>query len=138
MTLLEQIILCILQNYVNPLFEPIIVDSQVLKIFSRFADTKQPTIKQFKAVKKALEQIPDDIFSTNIMKTNIVRFLDTVIKIQEDNEATIEKLQSDNMYLNDQNAKLKARPTATTRHLMLDANSSQLLKNAMTIPMTFR
>ena len=138
MTLLEQIILCLLQNYANPLFEPIILDRRVLNIFSDITPNK----KQLKKTKRTLTQFADDSFSMSILKTNMVRLVDMFIQIQEEHDATISQLTSENKYLSDQNARLqrelKMKPTATTRHLILDANSSQLLKNAMTIPMTFR
>ena len=138
MTLLEQIILCLLQNYANPLFEPIIIDRRVLNIFSDIT----PNTKQLKKAKRSIAQFADDSFSTSILKINMVRLVDMFIQIQEEHDATISQLTAENKYLSDQNARLqrelKTKPAATTRHLMLDANSSQLLKNAMTIPMTFR
>lgn len=138
MTLLEQIILCLLQNYANPLFEPIIIDRRVLNIFSDIT----PNTKQLKKAKRSLTQFADDSLSTSILKTNMVRLVDMFIQIQEEHDAIVSQLTAENKYLSDRNARLqrelKTRPTATTRHLMLDTNSSQLLKNAMTIPITFR
>jgi hypothetical protein len=138
MTLLEQIILCLLQNYANPLFEPIIIDRRVLNIFSDIT----PNTKQLKKAKRSIAQFADDSFSTSILKTNMVRLVDMFIQIQEEHDATISQLTSENKYLSDQNARLqrelKTKPTATTKNLVLDANSSQLLKNAMTIYCTVR
>ena len=138
MTLLEQIILCLLETYAYPLFELVIIDRRVLDIFNEITPNK----KQLKKSKRFLTQFADDSFSTSVLKTNLVRVLDMLIQIQEDRDATISHLKSKNKCLSKKNARLKRElkmmPTATTRSIVLDTNSSQLLKKAMTISMTFR
>jgi DNA repair ATPase RecN len=135
MTLLEQIILCIIENYVNPLFEPIIIDCRFFNNIMDILDTTKINIKQLKNAKKQL--LSNGTFSENTLKSNISRFFDVFIKIQEKYEVKIARLKSKNKFLKQQNRNLEARPTNTT-NLMVDFNSCQQLNDAMTIYCTVK
>jgi len=136
MSLLKQNILCIVQNCINPLFEPIIIDNKIIKIFRELVDTldvNQPIEKQFKKTKRLLKQIPNDDFSTHILKTNLIVFLDTIIQIQRTNDKQIKKLRSKLLYKNKLLIKTKSSQQSV---VILDTSSSQQLRDATTFGFT--
>ena len=141
MTLIEQIIMCIFENFTNPLFEPIIIDNQVLRIFSSFIDKLEKhkiNTKILKEAKKTIEKFPDDLFSTNILKTNVIRFLNVLIKNSRANRRKIKGLKTDiedieNKYTKLQEDYTKLKKSKQTTNLLLDTNSSKLMREATTI-----
>jgi hypothetical protein len=141
MTLIEQIIMCIFENFTNPLFEPIIIDNQVLRIFSSFIDKLEKhkiNTKILKEAKKTIEKFPDDLFSTNILKSNVIRFLNVLIKNSRANRRKIKGLKTDiedieNKYTKLQEDYTKLEKSKQSTNLILDTNSSKLMREATTI-----
>ncbi len=144
MSLIEQIILCIFQNFVNPLFEPIIIDNQVLRIFSGFIDNLEKhkiNTKLLKEAKKNIENFPDDLFNTNILKSNVIRFLNVLIKNSRTNRRKIKGLKTDIEDIENKYNKLKQdytklKKSKQSRNIILDTNSSKLMREATTISYT--
>ena len=144
MSLIEQIIQCIIENFMNPLFEPIIIDKQVLRIFSKFIDKldkNEINTKILKEAKKSIEKFPDDLFSTNILKSNVIRFLNVLIKKTRANRRKIKGLKTDiedieNKYTKLQEDYTKLKKSKQTTNLLLDTNSSKLMREATTISYT--
>jgi hypothetical protein len=142
MTLIEQIIGILSKHFVNPLFEPIIIDKQVLTLFSKKElATKKSNLKKMKYIKKALEQFPDDSFSTSILKTNLIQFIDVLIEFQQQNEDKIANLKTENFYLEKycnrlkrKNRVLKLRPVMS--HLIFDSSLSKEFRDAMSFNFT--
>ena len=128
MTLLKQIMLCILQNFVNPMFEPIIIDRKITDIFA--LDTKLPIVQQLKKIKRLLKKIPDDDFSTNILKSNIMGFLDAIIQT---NDKQIKRLEKKLAYKDSMMSELKSTPQS---FVVLDTSLSENLRNATTFEFT--
>jgi hypothetical protein len=121
-------------------FEIIVINNKVPQAFRILAEDS--SVEQLIAVKQTLESLPEDIFSRYVLKPNIVRFLDAMIRILEEDEETIAELQSENRRLERKNAKLRRaieqKPKTTTSRLVLDGGSSERLRKAMTIQATFR
>ena len=133
--------MCIFENFTNPLFEPIIIDNQVLRIFSGFIDKLEKhkiNTKLLKEAKKTIEKFPDDLFSTNILKSNVIRFLNVLIKNSRANRLKIKGLKTDiedieNKYTKLQEDYTKLEKSKQTTNLLLDTNSSKLMREATTI-----
>jgi hypothetical protein len=141
MSLIEQIIQCIFQNFMNPLFEPIIIDNHVLRIFSSFIDKLDKhkiNTKLLKEAKRNIESFPDDLFSTNILKSNVIRFLNVLIKNSRANRRKIKGLKTDIEDIENKYTKLKQdytklKKSKQSTNVILDTNSSKLMREATTI-----
>ena len=141
MTIIEQIIQCIFQNFANPLFEPIIIDKQIIRIFNKLIDKldkHEINTKLLKEAKRNIESFPDDLFSTNILKSNVIRFLNVLIKNSRANRRKIKGLKTDiedieNKYTKLQEDYTKLKKSKQSTNVILDTNSSKLMREATTI-----
>ncbi len=137
--LIEQIIVSILQNYVNPLFEPIDLYSKVIRIFSKLDTAKSPLrLQLLKQARHKIINFPENMFSTSILKQNVINILDTLIKIQLQNDTKMTKLHISNGRLKDKNNKLQRelknlQLKPSTNNFTLNFESSKQLIEAMTI-----
>ena len=141
MTLLEQFLMYLLQDYVNPIFEPIVQCHRVIRSFSKFdhilSTTKYP-LRRLKQAKHQLQYFPEGMFCTSGLKENIINILDTLIQIQGDNNTKISKLKKINDHLIVKNNKLhkdieELLLKPQINNIIFNADSSQRLKQAMTI-----
>ena len=142
MTLTEQIIRFLSKHLINPLFEPIIIDKQVLSLFSKKGlTTPKSILKKMKETKMSLEQFPDDSFSTSVLRKNLIQFIDVFIEFQQQTKHKNDELKTDNFYLKKhcnrlkrKNRVLKLRPVMS--HLILNSSSSNEFRDAMSFNFT--
>jgi hypothetical protein len=141
MSLIEQILQSIFENFMNPLFEPIIINKQVLQTFNDFInklDKNKINTKLLKEAKKTIDNFPDDLFGTNILKSNVIRFLNVLIKHSRTNRRKIKLLKTDiedieNKYTKLQQDYTKLKKSKQSTNLILDTNSSKQMRDATTI-----
>jgi hypothetical protein len=97
MLIIEQLILCIIQQVVNPLFEPIIVDATVLYILDKFiCDFKldNTNINACRETRDKILRLQCDLILQPIFKNNVVRCLDIIIHLLERNAELEKQTQS--------------------------------------------
>ncbi len=144
--ILEQILLYILQNYVNPMFEPIVQCRRVIRSFRKFdyilSNTKYP-LRRLKQSKHDLNCFcfPVEMYCTSVLKQNIINILDTLIEIQKHKNKKILKLKNINDQLIYKNNKLhkdikELLLKPPINNIIFNADSSKKLKQAMTIHCT--
>ena len=129
-------------HFASPLC-PIIVDHELLRLFSQLVDgMEQHTIntKRWKEAKKTIAHMTDvlDLGRTTLLKANVIRFLDVLIKHSRANRRKIKGLKADMKVLESKYAQLqrdytKRKNDTPTTNLILDTHSSQQMREATTI-----
>lgn len=141
MFLIEQIIQSLFENFGNPLFTPIIINKRLLQTFGDFIDKlDKPKIntKVLKEAKKTFDNFPDDLFGTTILKTNVIRFLNVLIKQSQSNRLKMKLLKTDiddieTKYTRLQKEYTKLKKSKQTTNVILDTNLSKQMREATTI-----
>ena len=122
MNLFEQLIICILQQFTNPLFEPVIINQSLLNIFEEFTlklDLDKSNIPLLCDIREQLHKLPMNDFLSITFRSNLAKCIDILILILQSNEDTIARLTHEN-------EELKKRYRITTISL----------PDVMTIPFT--
>ncbi len=117
MNLLEQIIICVLQQFTNPLFEPVIIDKTLLNVFENFAvklDLDKSNIALLRDTRDTLRKMPTNDFLSVVFRANLNKCIDVLILILQANEDTIARLTKENEELR----KTKNIVTFTSRELL--------------------
>jgi hypothetical protein len=99
MNLLEQIIICILQQITNPIFEPIIIDKTLLNIFENFVvrlSLDKSNIRLLNDTRDTLRKLPANDFLSVVFRANLIKCMDVLITILQTNEDTISRLTKEN------------------------------------------
>jgi hypothetical protein len=122
MNLFEQLIICILQHFTNPLFEPVIINQSLLNIFEEFTlklDLDKSNIPLLCDIREQLHKLPMNDFLSITFRSNLAKCIDILILILQSNEDTIARLTQEN-------EELKKRRHVTNINL----------NDVMTIPFT--
>ena len=99
MNLLEQLIICILQQFTNPFFEPVIIDNTLIRIFDKFVlklDLDKSNIALLKDTRDTLRKLPTNEFLSVVFRANLTKCIDVLILILQTNEDTIGRLTKEN------------------------------------------
>jgi hypothetical protein len=99
MNLLEQLIICVLQQFTNPFFEPVIIDKTLLIIFDQFVlklDLDKSNIAVLRDTRDTLRKLPTNEFLSVVFRANLTKCLDVLILILQANEDTIARLTKEN------------------------------------------
>lgn len=99
MNLLEQIVICVLQQFTNPLFEPVVVDKTLLNIFEKFVlklDLDKSNIALLRDTRDTLRKMPTNDFLSVVFRANLTKCIDVLILILQANEDTIGRLTKEN------------------------------------------
>ena len=99
MNLLEQLIICVLQQFTNPFFEPVIIDKTLLNIFDQFVlklDLDKSNIAMLQDTRDTLRKLPTNEFLSVVFRANLTKCLDVLILILQANEDTIARLTKEN------------------------------------------
>jgi hypothetical protein len=99
MNLLEQLIICILQQFTNPFFEPVIIDNTLLRIFDKFVlklDLDKSNIALLRDTRDTLRKLPTNEFLSVVFRANLTKCIDVLILILQTNEDTIGRLTKEN------------------------------------------
>ncbi len=99
MNLLEQLIICVLQQFTNPFFEPVIIDKTLLNIFDQFVlklDLDKSNIAVLRDTRDTLRKLPTNEFLSVVFRANLTKCLDVLILILQANEDTIARLTKEN------------------------------------------
>jgi hypothetical protein len=99
MNFLEQLIICILQQFTNPFFEPVIIDKTLLNIFDQFVlklDLNKSNIAMLQDTRDTLRKLPTNEFLSVVFRANLTKCLDVLILILQANEDTISRLTKEN------------------------------------------
>jgi hypothetical protein len=138
LTLFEQIMMCLFENFINPHFEPIFIDKSITKIITKLAvkmNEKKSNILLLKETYKTLRKIPNNVFITSVLKSNVIRVIGIIIQILQTKKRKIHKLKTDNNYLanncselNNQIVELKQQ----TEIVVIDTWSSKRMQEATT------
>lgn len=102
MNLLEQLIICVLQQFTNPFFEPVIIDKTLLNIFDQFVlkfDLDKSNIAMLRDTRDTLRKLPTNEFLSVVFRANLTKCLDVLILILQANEDTIARLTKENAEL---------------------------------------
>ena len=117
MNFLEQLIICVLQQFTNPFFEPVIIDKTLLNIFDQFVlklDLNKSNIAMLRDTRDTLRKLPTNEFLSVVFRANLTKCLDVLILILQANEDTIARLTKENEELK----KTKNIVTFTSRELL--------------------
>ena len=117
MNFLEQLIICVLQQFTNPFFEPVIIDKTLLNIFDQFVlklDLNKSNIAMLQDTRDTLRKLPTNEFLSVVFRANLTKCLDVLILILQANEDTIARLTKENEELK----KTKNIVTFTSRELL--------------------
>lgn len=134
MTIVEQIIIHIVEKYLNPFVTPVVIDKHAIRTFRKFVhslDTNNSNLHQFKKAKRRIQHYQNDMSITPVVKSYIIQFLDILIGNQLKNDAKMSSLQYDNAYLKDQ-LQRERKATPPPKDIMLFADASRRLIDAMT------
>ena len=99
MNFLEQLIICVLQQFTNPFFEPVIIDKTLLNIFDQFVlklDLDKSNIAMVRDTRDTLRKLPTNEFLSVVFRANLTKCLDVLILILQANEDTIARLTKEN------------------------------------------
>jgi hypothetical protein len=99
MNFLEQLIICVLQQFTNPFFEPVIIDKTLLNIFDQFVlklDLNKSNIAMLRDTRDTLRKLPTNEFLSVVFRANLTKCLDVLILILQANEDTIARLTKEN------------------------------------------
>lgn len=99
MNFLEQLIICVLQQFTNPFFEPVIIDKTLLNIFDQFVlklDLNKSNIAMLQDTRDTLRKLPTNEFLSVVFRANLTKCLDVLILILQANEDTIARLTKEN------------------------------------------
>jgi len=99
MNFLEQLIICVLQQFTNPFFEPVIIDKTLLNIFDKFVlklDLNKSNIAMLRDTRDTLRKLPTNEFLSVVFRANLTKCLDVLILILQANEDTIARLTKEN------------------------------------------
>ena len=99
MNFLEQLIICVLQQFTNPFFEPVIIDKTLLNIFDQFVlklDLNKSNIAMLRNTRDTLRKLPTNEFLSVVFRANLTKCLDVLILILQANEDTISRLTKEN------------------------------------------
>lgn len=99
MNFLEQLIICVLQQFTNPFFEPVIIDKTLLNIFDEFVlklDLNKSNIAMLRDTRDTLRKLPTNEFLSVVFRANLTKCLDVLILILQANEDTIARLTKEN------------------------------------------
>ena len=113
----------------------------MLQTFGDFIDKlDKPKIntKVLKEAKKTFDNFPDDLFGTTILKTNVIRFLNVLIKQSRSNRLKMKLLKTDiddieTKYTRLQKEYTKLKKSKQTTNVILDTNLSKQMREATTI-----
>ena len=99
MNFLEQLIICVLQQFTNPFFEPVVIDKTLLNIFDQFVlklDLNKSNIAMLQDTRDTLRKLPTNEFLSVVFRANLTKCLDVLILILQANEDTIVRLTKEN------------------------------------------
>ena len=99
MNFFEQLIICVLQQFTNPFFEPVIIDKTLLNIFDQFVlklDLNKSNIAMLQDTRDTLRKLPTNEFLSVVFRANLTKCLDVLILILQANEDTIARLTKEN------------------------------------------
>jgi hypothetical protein len=102
MNLFEQLIVCILQHFTNPTFEPVIIDQSLLNVFEHFAlslNLDKSNIPMLCETRDTLRKFPANDFLSYVFHANLSKCIDVLILILQSNEDTIARLTRENSEL---------------------------------------
>jgi hypothetical protein len=93
MNIIEQIGALIVQHFTNPIFEPIIIDKQIIDIFVSKMKLGKSNIKLLSKLRNKLLE------NDSIFQTNLCICIDIIIKTLQSNKDTISQLKKENLNL---------------------------------------
>ena len=99
MNFLEQLIICVLQQFTNPFFEPVVIDKTLLNIFDQFVlklDLNKSNIAMLQDTLDTFRKLPTNEFLSVVFRANLTKCLDVLILILQANEDTIVRLTKEN------------------------------------------
>jgi prefoldin subunit 5 len=142
LNLIEQISMCLIQNFINPSFEQIFIDKKIIRKINKLTvqmNKKNTNIQLLKNTKGVLVNLPNDVFITTELKNNVVRVIDVMIHILRTNKQKITKLQTDINHLENNCDELNNKIDELIKqknYIVLDTFSSKQMRDATTFGFT--
>jgi hypothetical protein len=137
-SLVEQMLLYLVQHFASPSWEPVLINYHVIRAMKKCVKAigiHAPNNKQLKSARLVIAHIPNDAFSTSILKTHLQRILSALLRIQTRHRVTMKMLRSENGRLRNQNRMLQCEIDVkpTPNMVVLDGRHlTPTLRDAMT------